>query len=326
MTSESDYRDRMSLASFTDEDIESLISGEDRHPDLAPLAPFVAALRERALFQPRPGEVERTAIRAAAVVRSQLFSNRSTTLSLGSRSTWRRLSERTTVVLGSLLAVGAMSGVGLAADASAPGDLLYGIDLALEELGVGDGSIDERLAEAGVLMEKDDLAGAVELLAESISRAEPEVSVSAFAAAIEALEALSSDLSGQTADASADAQQKVSDLLEFIDANAGKGNGLDGKDFGVGVALIAQGGSVDEGLTEPDGPAEPEAPGNQFTPDLGGNGNSGNSNAGENGNGGSEEPPGNSGNSNAGGNGNGAGGSGNSNAGGNGKSNGSGKP
>lgn len=336
----------MTLRELTDEDIERLLSGEESHPELASLASFVADLRERAVFEPRPGEVERTAIRAAAVVRSQLLSTRSTSLSRpGTRTPWRRLSERTTVALASLLALTAMSGVGLAADAAAPGDFLYGIDLALEELGIGDGSIDERLDEAAVLMEADDLAGAVEHLATWISLAEPDVSVSALAAAIEALEELSSDLDGGATPASAEAQEKVSELLAFIDANAGKGTGLDGKDFGQGVAEIAKGEPTDGDDTGSAPPVETDPPGNSENSNAGGNGNaddgsgeppgnSGSSNAGGNGDDGSGESPGNSGNSNAGGNGNGGtngsgeppGNSGNSNAGGNGKSNGGGKP
>ncbi len=333
-----DYRSRMTTSQFTDEDFELLLLGEDLYPELASLAPFVNALREQVEFEPDRDDVDRAAMRAAAVVHSQLAATRSATiLTLRTQSPWRRLSERTTLVLGSVLAVAAMSGVGLAADAASPGDFLYPIDVVLEKIGVGDGATAERLTEAGVLVEREDLSGAVELLA-TISQADPEGDDAALGAAIEALEELLSDIDEGPGVAS-DASKKVSDLLDFIGANAGKGNGLDGKDFGQGVAEIASGWrDADDPGTEPT--TDSGAPGNSETSNAGGSGNGngndgsreppGNSDGSGNG-GGSTEPPENSGNSNAGGNGNGGNGSGespgnsgNSNAGGNG--NGNGKP
>ena len=51
------------------------------------------------------------------------------------------------VLASSLAVVLAFSGVAMAADGASPGDLLYGVDRALESVGIGAGGIDERLAE-----------------------------------------------------------------------------------------------------------------------------------------------------------------------------------
>ena len=45
------------------------------------------------------------------------------------------------------------SGVAYAADGAAPGDTLYGLDCALEHVGIGDGGLQERLTEATHLAE-----------------------------------------------------------------------------------------------------------------------------------------------------------------------------
>ena len=53
-----------------------------------------------------------------------------------------------------------------------PGDLLYGIDIALEAFGIGDGSIDERIQESDILVAAGDHERAFVLLGQTLEDAE----------------------------------------------------------------------------------------------------------------------------------------------------------
>lgn len=77
---------------------------------------------------------------------------------------------------GVLLAVGT-SGLAVAADGAVPGDLLYGVDLALEKLGVGSGGATERLQEASSLIEHGRVARGLDHVANAIGQLQevPEI-------------------------------------------------------------------------------------------------------------------------------------------------------
>ena len=49
------------------------------------------------------------------------------------------------VIASAVVAAGGLTGVGFAADNAAPGDALYGLDCALERVGLGDGGAQERV-------------------------------------------------------------------------------------------------------------------------------------------------------------------------------------
>ena len=73
----------------------------------------------------------------------------------------RRLRNRTAAVTAAaVVAVGGFSGVAFAANGAAPGDALYGVDRALESIGIGNGGTAERLAEVDALVQRgqDDTA------------------------------------------------------------------------------------------------------------------------------------------------------------------------
>lgn len=71
------------------------------------------------------------------------------------------------------------------ANSSAPGDLLYGIDRGYERvasaLGIGGDNSDERLDEAVTLINRADLDGALELVAEAVPDADVEAAVESVA-------------------------------------------------------------------------------------------------------------------------------------------------
>ena len=154
-----DYFHRMPTLRLEDRDIETLLSGESTgSEELADLEAFVAAF---ATDGGPPRDTAHMATALAATARS------STSRSVG--NAFRRL-----VVLGASFAIMlAFSGVAMAANGSAPGDLLYGVDRALETVGIGNGGIDERIVEFETLLDRNQHDEAFEFLENEMRTAAP---------------------------------------------------------------------------------------------------------------------------------------------------------
>jgi hypothetical protein len=84
----------------------------------------------------------------------------------------RRASRRLAVLVGAGALVIALGGVAMASDESVPGDTLYGLDRALESVGIGDGGVEERILEFDALMGYGEEQQAFELLADSIEESD----------------------------------------------------------------------------------------------------------------------------------------------------------
>lgn len=137
----------MSHTRLTDKEMERILAGSRTgSDDLAKLERFVAGMSRTK--PPREAEQMATALAARA---------RSTQRARGLR--------RLTTIAASVALLVALSGVAMAADSAAPGDALYGIDRALETIGIGDGGVDERLEEFDVLLEQGNEEEAFEFLA-----------------------------------------------------------------------------------------------------------------------------------------------------------------
>jgi hypothetical protein len=316
-----DYRDEMFKATVLDQEIERLLTGSpDRDGRLSDLAVFVEMLRSYETLVPSDPAVNRLATEAAILAR---VGRSSAPPVAPDRPRPRRRALRPQVAAAALavLILTGSTGVAVAANAAVPGNDLYGLDRALERIGIGDGGGGERLDEAGELLARGETRLALEHVTEALDAEDDEEAKSALAAAIEPL------LTPQVGDADVDAQE-VADLLTYIGENMGSGVGADGDEFGRGVAEIARGISTGE---EMELPAHGPAPGNQNRPDGGqgladgtGDGNGANDNQGagnDNGNpngndsgegnnpgmgSGDADPPG-TGNGNGNGNGNGPG-------------------
>ena len=149
----------MTLKQFADEEIDRLIESQiASDPELADLARFLTELRSEHIIEPSPAEVERLARSTAAVVRSRLAPVRPSLRSQRPRSRLTALRTYSTTAT-AMLALVVFSGLGLAANASVPGDFLYGLDLAMERVGIGAGSLEERFSEAEVLADFADARG-----------------------------------------------------------------------------------------------------------------------------------------------------------------------
>ena len=61
------------------------------------------------------------------------------------------------MVAAAVVAAGSVTGVGFAADGAAPGDALYGLDCAMERVGLGDGGVQERVQEAAKLAQRGEI-------------------------------------------------------------------------------------------------------------------------------------------------------------------------
>jgi hypothetical protein len=184
--------------------------------DFADLAAFVSVMSSD--HEP-PRDVSHMATSLAAAARAT------------GHTTSRGLKRLVTVgLVGALLM--AMSGIALAANNATPGHALYGVDKALEAIGVGDGGVEERLAEFDFLVANGSDEQAFVFLAEYIDSANDREAVKAQSHL--ELAATKSNPNAQAA------QEKVAALAEFIEANKGKGVGVDGRDFGQGVSGIAR--------------------------------------------------------------------------------------
>ena len=207
-----------------------------------------------------------------------------------------------TAALSAVLLVG-LAGVAEAADAAAPGDTLYGLDRALEQVGINDGGLDERLDEAQTLADERKSAEALTHLAQALDTSSPN--------AAEALEA-AAERFGVHDNPSHAVLEDVAAMLDWMADTQESG-----PDFGQGVAERAReigAGHDNAPPAKPDTPANDGNAGNTDLPvdDDGetsadtddGKSNSGNGSSGSSGNGD------NSGGSNTGGEGGKGGGDG----------------
>ncbi|MGB8362548.1 MAG: hypothetical protein WCE80_14215 [Acidimicrobiia bacterium] len=280
---------------ISDADVEALLTRrEPADTELLGLAAALARIDLQRLAINVDRDVGVFSLRAATLARQ------AATSSVGSVSWWGRVRPKLVTSALSVFAVIGMTGVAVASDAAAPGDPLYGIDRALERVGINDGGITERLEEAATLADHGLAFEALNHAAEAVSSKSPEAA-SALEGAAQALQ----DGQGPNLDVEA--------MLTWMASTD-----LTGSEFGRAVAEQARALGADPRADE----IEKGAPGQQgnsgVDPDEteGANpankGNGGNGSPSNNGTNGDNEKPGNQGNSgNPSGNGNGQGNSGN---------------
>jgi hypothetical protein len=137
--------------------VERLLSGgAPEEEGLGRLPSVVEALRRVGETAPTEAEVQGFAAEAANLVPAtpqRPVSGSSAHGPSAVRGSRRRLALAG-VAAGLVLVFTALTGLAFAANAAIPGDPLYGLDLALESIGVGDGGLQERLVEASRLVER----------------------------------------------------------------------------------------------------------------------------------------------------------------------------
>lgn len=239
----------MFLPGFDDQDVECLLSGgvpDDQ--DLAKLAPILRSLHARGWSPPSRATVARFAAQAAEIARSTGQHRTRPSTAPGPLTRPRRpglVRQGRFAVLVGVMLVSGMTGVAVASNGAAPGDDLYGIDRALEAVGLGDGGGSERIAESRALLAADQVSAAIAHAAvaveESGTEGEPDVA--------NTLRAAAQEVAGTDIGDADEIRARVGEMLTWMAANAESDNGLTGREFGQTVAEFARGIS-DEGDAE----------------------------------------------------------------------------
>ncbi len=141
----------------------------------------------------------------------------------------KRKTKVIAVLTSAVLLVMCATGVAFGANGAVPGDTLYGFDRAVESLGIGNGGLQERLAEATTLAENGDSEQALVHAAEALVRCgQVEAGASqADAALIAAANAVQTGNQGESEKTCA----RVAEMLRWMTTTQASG-----ADLGQGVA------------------------------------------------------------------------------------------
>jgi hypothetical protein len=142
-----------------------------------------------------------------------------------------------------MIVVVAFAGVAYGSDGSVPGDALYGLDRALENVGVGAGGLQERMSESGGLIEEgkvdEGLAHAAEALAEEQEDLDGdddgELTDEEQLGRQEALLAAAEAVLANGSEQSLEVRTRVAEKLRWMATTE-----LTGKEFGQAVSALAK--------------------------------------------------------------------------------------
>ncbi|MEX2250806.1 MAG: hypothetical protein WD895_01905 [Acidimicrobiia bacterium] len=240
-----DYEDEMLTSTLSDQDIERLLSGARPESDEASrFVVFIDLIRAEGAYAPSETVLARVATEAAKLARTT--SSPSVVADPRPQGRWAGLRFRPQLAVAAvavLLLCGA-TGVAVAANSAAPGDFLYGIDRALEKIGIGAGHGQERLDEAIVLLSEGKVRQALKQAAQALDEAAGAAGgfddlEAARVALVEAAGRLPETSPGDVSELLV--RDNVSTLLDYLRENLGKRVGADGNEFGQGVADLARG-------------------------------------------------------------------------------------
>ena len=266
-----DRGDMDNNTSLTERETEALLAGRlPSDPGLVPLHGVLASMKAALVVEPNPHHASAFATQLASAASSAEREGAAALVRVRVTSPWRRR-------LATAVSVAAVSALGVAgaaaADESAPGDLLYGVDRALERAGVLDGGTPERLGEAQQLLEEGEVDEALELAVDVL---EGDGDGEAAAALHRAAIAVASQSSG------ADVRAQVATMLRWM-----AGEEARGAEFGATVSEFARqiSGSAKADADAGDSGEDPADPGHSGNAPAD-PGNSGNApaDAGHNGN------------------------------------------
>lgn len=261
MNGSGDYLGEMLFNQSTDRDIERLFDGSlDPSNELAPVANLLEPLRtessvaldERTLA----GFVHSASTASAAAARHRAVEGTAAAPVVGAAGMRRgsllvSLRRRVAAIaVAAAVFVGGMSGMAVAADHSKPGDALYGIDRALEVVGIGNGKAAERLVEARALVEAGEVPRGLQHAAEAV-----ETHGSDHSAASEALSKAAERVMSGGSEQSEATRLGVAGLLSHLSANV---QDLDGREV---AELAREIGRPDDRPGTPPSVTPPNSPG-----------------------------------------------------------------
>jgi len=145
-------------------------------------------------------------------------------------------------------AVLAFTGVAYGSNGAGPGDALYGLDCALEGVGIGDGGLEERLTEAAELIDEGQVDEGLALAAEALEEEEEEfdedgdgeVSEEEGLGRSEALLAAAEAVLANGSEQSLEVRTRVAEKLRWMATTE-----LTGKEYGQAVSKLARGIPLD---------------------------------------------------------------------------------
>jgi hypothetical protein len=227
---------------FLDQDVELLLSGQvPEDASLAAFLPLVASLRYEWTRHPTEDSISSFAALASEVTASV---HTSATTRPPVRRSRARFTRRLALPLASLIFLSAMTGVTYAANGAAPGETLYGVDIALENVGVGAGGIVERLTEAAKMADNGNSAEALAHAAQAVAAGvedeeESQLALGGLEAAISELERPLPD--NEDTEHAAQVRSSGGAMLRWMrDHSDLVGDGSQPGAFGRGVADLAR--------------------------------------------------------------------------------------
>jgi hypothetical protein len=287
------YRHEMPKRVLTGQEIELLLSGEiPQEEDLARFWLVLTSLHHPIPSPPTNERVLALAARAAEISLDARERQEGGEREEGpNRGRGFVLKRKLAGGLAAAVLLSGMTGVAVAADNAIPGDALYGLDRALEAVGIGDGGAEERLAEARSLLENGQTSTAIEHLADAVDvGAAQEDSFSPEAArASDALRGAAETVRNSQADAASEnVREAVAAMLSEIAAML-ETQQFDGAALGATISEMAR--ALGAGGSDAAAPGKSEDAG-QDAPGRSGNSGQENRGSGENRGGPPSETPG----------------------------------
>ena len=170
----SDYEGEMGWSTLSDRDVELLLSQAiPPNEEAAQLVVLVDLIRAEGARAPSEAVVARVASEAAEIARSTAPGKPAAAQRQRRLAAWRPRPQFAVAAATVLLLI-SVSGVAVAANGAAPGDALYGIDRALEKVGIGAGHAEERLEEARSLLSEGEATEALRHATEVLDEDESE--------------------------------------------------------------------------------------------------------------------------------------------------------
>lgn len=252
MRDSDDYFDEMWGRRLTDAEVERLLLGQAPDDDsLSPLSSFIDALAAEAV------DVEEGTLRHHAAIASRIAAETASSPAPTAPRLVPTSRRRVAALLAATLLVGGAS-VATASDHAVPGDWNYGLDRAVERVGLNDGGSAERLAEVIALVEAGEIGLGLSHSAEILSGHDPEASQALAEAAARVVE--------NGSEQSEETRLKVAELLAYLSTHIGSGQlgsevsemarGIGGPD-GSGAPSNDQPPSSEDGEGPPDGVGPP---------------------------------------------------------------------
>lgn len=239
---------------ISNSDVELLLAGRPVEPELQGLARYLAAVRSTEAVD--AGLLERITVEAAATATDATGAGAATTA--GRWGLWWRRRAVAAATAATLL-FGSGAGAAVAADGAAPGDLLYGLDRALERVGISNGGAEERLAEVEQLVTEGQLARGIEHARETVTQngnRPDDAGTQASEALRAAAERVRATASADHQPAGQDVTSAVADLLTYLSDNVGHVDGgtVAGLAQAIGDSVHAERRGPPEGVPASPGP------------------------------------------------------------------------